>query len=1161
MFVRYFFRKYILKDLKILSNEHITQRARLFWKKKLPMGEQYEYVICDPFEVLGFDTGYEKLYLVGDNWLSAPNKPIVVAIGFNDWKFGFVADYLPEYRVAFGSRKATGWNMIKILIGLKVKPDKVIIWGYTDKRWLRFYLKMRGITVWRCEDGFIRSSSLGASHSTPYSLVFDDVGLYYNSYRPSKIENLLNTHCFSEEFMREYSDILPIFNKLRISKYNPFSPYKDSTIKVKKRVLVIGQVDNDASIRYGNPDNWTSEQIIRLAKYENPDAEILYRPHPEVYEGYQKSKFRKDKVSSYSVILSPDEHILDLIDRIDHVYVITSLSGFEALLRGKRVTVLGRPFYAGWGLTDDRCKFRSDSRTRTLSLEELFVGAYILYPRFLLNSLHGQKLECFKNDIISTIQIINSERKSQIYKHVDLNPVPNLIPLHEISIGAKIRSPNNCNLADFKEIATYFKAYNIDCLLMNAFWGSLNDDKKPIFLQAMLSVLDKNIVLSFVRKLYEKKEIDIIYYKKLFVDALVDINADYFEIENFFEEYRETIYFENTTVDLKEGDSISEELLVNYASIGVLETAFEEKRMTLFFDQNKIDAGMNSLFFILRNTSNVTKKVELINLAAKMMYIKFQFQECTGAAKLSMILDIEKNNRKALGVYIDALFIQNKYQGGEIIDYILMSIKKNPELLSKYRAMVGRGTREFLTIESVLDLDSKDSINKMTGFIEKGDYQKSKTLFYRLLKKDGQNHSKLIKVFTDFLHADGKTKEALSVLENRFELNPSDFVIRQLIRLSIFIGNFEKAKYYYQYYMNTGAKVNSTIGMPILLGENKISQAYKCYLQEDFVIQLKYLIGEKFRVLKDGELNISSLKKSMVLASYGPGDEIRFISIYRDIKKLFGEIHFAITCDYRLYNLLTDSFDDIKFIPVKRTRAFRENYIFEDYKDLPSTNLSTLLDNNAYRQIKEYEAVFMVTDFIHLFRAKYEDFIGKSCLKADTDLIMHFQQRLHSLSLGKNKLIGINWRSSLTNFSRMEHYLTIQQLAPIFEIDGVSFVNLQYDDCVAEIDWINEHYPGKIINFEDLDQYNDFDGVSALISCLDLVIAPATTVAELAGALGVRAWLFSNSSEIDWRKKDDRATDVWYNSITIIDVPEKGNKELLVDRLYNELILFATSNI
>ena len=40
-----------------------------------------------------------------------------------------------------------------------------------------------------------------------------------------------------------------------------------------------------------------------------------------------------------------------LLGIVDEVHTLTSLTGFEALLRGIEVHAYGGPFYAGWGLT------------------------------------------------------------------------------------------------------------------------------------------------------------------------------------------------------------------------------------------------------------------------------------------------------------------------------------------------------------------------------------------------------------------------------------------------------------------------------------------------------------------------------------------------------------------------------------------------------------------------------------------------------------------------------------------------------------------------------------------------------------------------------------------------------------------------------------------
>jgi capsular polysaccharide export protein len=68
-----------------------------------------------------------------------------------------------------------------------------------------------------------------------------------------------------------------------------------------------------------------------------------------------------------------------VLKRVDAVHTLTSLTGFEALLRGLPVTCWGAPFYAGWGLTEDRLPV--PRRTRRLALDELVAVALILYPR------------------------------------------------------------------------------------------------------------------------------------------------------------------------------------------------------------------------------------------------------------------------------------------------------------------------------------------------------------------------------------------------------------------------------------------------------------------------------------------------------------------------------------------------------------------------------------------------------------------------------------------------------------------------------------------------------------------------------------------------------------------------------------------------------------
>lgn len=76
--------------------------------------------------------------------------------------------------------------------------------------------------------------------------------------------------------------------------------------------------------------------------------------------------------------------VVSCIEACDELHTMTSLSGFDALLRGKRVVTYGQPFYAGWGLTADRMSGGAafERRTRRLSLDELVAGALLRYPLY-----------------------------------------------------------------------------------------------------------------------------------------------------------------------------------------------------------------------------------------------------------------------------------------------------------------------------------------------------------------------------------------------------------------------------------------------------------------------------------------------------------------------------------------------------------------------------------------------------------------------------------------------------------------------------------------------------------------------------------------------------------------------------------------------------------
>jgi capsule polysaccharide export protein KpsC/LpsZ len=230
-----------------------------------------------------------------------------------------------------------------------------------------------GVPLWRIEDGFIRSAGLGAALHLPSSIVLDQAGIYYDPTAPSDLEHILSHRDFDDQETMRAQALIDALRRLRVTKYNLCGAQID--LPADRRIsLVIGQVADDASMQLGAAGKDT-DALITAARAADPTALLVYKPHPDVVAGLRSGVLDCD-----ADLVMPHADLLSLIDRADAVHVLTSLTGFEALLRGKTVHVHGQPFYAGWGLTNDYAP--PPRRGRDLTLAQLVAGALIAYPRY-----------------------------------------------------------------------------------------------------------------------------------------------------------------------------------------------------------------------------------------------------------------------------------------------------------------------------------------------------------------------------------------------------------------------------------------------------------------------------------------------------------------------------------------------------------------------------------------------------------------------------------------------------------------------------------------------------------------------------------------------------------------------------------------------------------
>ena len=281
------------------------------------------------------------------------------------------------------------------LFNLFSLPKFVFIWGLhyskSKVKVLRF-ARRHNIPVCVIEDGFLKSARTSVAHSKRgvapkylqgVAFVIDNQGLYIDAHRPSRLETMLNDEnlVITEAQKERARKLITKIVETHLTKYNhqPIIVPKIGRPGVKK-VLVIDQSYGDASIGQGLGRDKTFEDMLRAAIDENPDADIIVKTHPDTMAGaggYYTGLKAQGNVYTMTTAINP----ICLTQYADKVYVCTTQLGMEALMCGKEVHVFGMPFYAGWGLTQDRqqCSRRKTKRT----LEELFYISYILYCHYI----------------------------------------------------------------------------------------------------------------------------------------------------------------------------------------------------------------------------------------------------------------------------------------------------------------------------------------------------------------------------------------------------------------------------------------------------------------------------------------------------------------------------------------------------------------------------------------------------------------------------------------------------------------------------------------------------------------------------------------------------------------------------------------------------------
>ncbi len=323
---------------------------------------------------------------------------------FSRWRLYNVKRFLPDI--------IKNLKNYEELINLSSKRERInlLIWGKSEDFDVR---KLpQNVKIYRLEDGFIRSVGLGIRLTPPISLVVDPVGIYFDASQPSYLEQLLLKSEFERELIERAEKIIDVIKDHKITKYNLKENKWEPPRSSKKIIVIPGQVETDASIRWGSPVIKTNLELIKSVRNLNPDAYIIYKPHPDVAQGYRMGEVSLEDIKRYCDEIVFSCSPISLIEGAEEIHTISSLFGFEALIRNKRVVCYGQPFYSGYGLTVDI--YQNERRNKKRTIQELAAASFIIYP--LYSSLISGKIIRIE-EAIEEILFLSAKRPWKFKMH------------------------------------------------------------------------------------------------------------------------------------------------------------------------------------------------------------------------------------------------------------------------------------------------------------------------------------------------------------------------------------------------------------------------------------------------------------------------------------------------------------------------------------------------------------------------------------------------------------------------------------------------------------------------------------------------------------------------------------------------------------------------
>jgi len=492
------------------------------------------------------------------------------------------------------------------------------------------------------------------------------------------------------------------------------------------------------------------------------------------------------------------------------------------------------------------------------------------------------------------------------------------------------------------------------------------------------------------------------------------------------------------------------------------------------------------------------KKYEVLRDKAFILYIKKDFKN----SQYYINKALEINHNEVFGININGLLKIEQNKPKDALKLFNKAITINP----KY-------------------FDSYNNIGKC--YIDLEDLSKAYIYFKKAYRLNSNSDLPIINI-ANILSLKDKNKLAVKFLYKAKEINPSNLTIDENIAIcKCRLKDLDWVEKYYNLIKTTdNPNYDIILGYSYLLLHNyEFEKGFKLF---DARLKTKNFPSKNiyhqniYKILSDQQY-FNSNNEILIIKEQGVGDEILFSSLYDEAIKHYTNI--KIECDERLINIFK--------------RSFRKN-IFYKYGHFSSSK----------KKLQNFDKVFYSGSLTKHFRKNISDFKTQSFLK--TNKYIDKKIRFEINKFNKTKKIGISWKSIVNIYGSLKS-LNLTDFQNIFNNDR-TIINLQYGDVEKEIKEF--HNMGfNIINFKEIDLFNDFDSLISILKNIDVFVTVSNSTAHFAGALGVPTILICpKKASIYYYWDYDNGKTPWYNSVSIIKLQNSITKTIdLVNKMIDSI--------